>query len=171
MTTEAVSTSDVTDVSDEFRAFQAKVRGTNVNEQTLLATDYLNHFNEVVMLLEMIPDMPELLEEAKAWRPKSYQDHFRESGFADAALAVEAYGHVPERYRKPFERTIRQLDELIKVSLERLEADMKGGNADLLREDAQTLSRVIQRVQDIASGIIHGREHPMDQSEIDSLIG
>ncbi|MBM3566696.1 MAG: hypothetical protein FJX42_11365, partial [Alphaproteobacteria bacterium] len=25
-----------------------RARGTNVNDQTLLATDYLNHFNEVV---------------------------------------------------------------------------------------------------------------------------
>ncbi len=46
----------------DYLAFQHKVRGTNINEQTLLATDYLNHFNEIAMMLEMIPDMPEFLE-------------------------------------------------------------------------------------------------------------
>ena len=61
------------------RTFRKLVSGTNINEQTLLATDYLNHFNEVVMLIEMIADMPECLEDAQAWAPKSYQDHFRDS--------------------------------------------------------------------------------------------
>ncbi len=65
------------------RTFRKLVSGSNINEQTLLATDYLNHFNEVVMLIEMIADMPECLEDAKAWAPKSYQDHFRDSNFSD----------------------------------------------------------------------------------------
>ena len=60
-------------------ALRVRVRGTNINEQTLLATDFLNHFNGIVMTLEMVSDMPELLEEAKAWQPKTYQDHFRDS--------------------------------------------------------------------------------------------
>ena len=41
------------------------VRGKNINETTLLATDYLNHFNEIIMVLELVPDMPECLEEAQ----------------------------------------------------------------------------------------------------------
>ena len=78
-------------------AMRDRVRGTNINEQTLLATDYLNHFNKIVMTMEMVPDMPELLEEAKAWQPKTYQDHFRDSGFTDKDLAIEAYPHAPAK--------------------------------------------------------------------------
>jgi hypothetical protein len=37
--------------SDDFLAMRARVRDTNISETTLLATDYLNHFNEVVMML------------------------------------------------------------------------------------------------------------------------
>ena len=51
----------------EFLALQQRVKGSNIDETTLLATDYLNHFNEIVMLLEMVPDMPEMLEEVKAF--------------------------------------------------------------------------------------------------------
>jgi hypothetical protein len=62
-------TAELSGISEEkiedFLAYQEKVRDTNINEQTLLATDYLNHFNEIVMLLEMVPDMPEMLEDAK----------------------------------------------------------------------------------------------------------
>ena len=37
--------------------------------------------NEAVMLLELIPDMPEMLDDAKRWAPKPYKQHFRDSGF------------------------------------------------------------------------------------------
>ena len=64
-------------------AYRARIKGTNIDERTLLATDYLNHFNEIVMLLELVPDLPDCLEDAKEWRPKSYAEHFRDSGFVD----------------------------------------------------------------------------------------
>ena len=103
--------------SPETRALQARAHGSNVNEQTLLATDYLNHFNEVVMLLEMLPDMPEMIDEVRNWKPKPYQDHFRSSTIADRELAIEAYEHVPKRYREPFDKTVAQIDGLILTSI------------------------------------------------------
>jgi len=39
------------------------VADTNVNNNTFLETDYLNHFNEIVMLV--VSDMPDILEDAK----------------------------------------------------------------------------------------------------------
>src|SRR3546814_9281729 len=51
------------------RTYRRLVRGTNINATSLLATDYLNHFNEVVMVPELVPDMPEIIDEAAAWPP------------------------------------------------------------------------------------------------------
>ena len=34
--------------------FRSHIPGTNINESTLLASDYLNHFHELVMLLDAI---------------------------------------------------------------------------------------------------------------------
>ena len=168
-------TPDLSGISEEeledFLAYQEKVRDTNINEQTLLATDYLNHFNEIVMTLEMVPDMPELLEDAKEWQPKSYQDHLLDSSFSDKELAAEAYNHVPKKFRQPFEQTISQIDSLIATTIERLEADIGRGDMDLVRENATALSRVIQRLMDVAGGIINGSAKTMEQSEIDNLIG
>ena len=165
----------MTGISDQenadFLAFQEKVRGSNINEQTLLATDYLNHFNEIVMLLEMIPDMPEILEDAKEWQPRGYQEHMLQSTFSDRELAAEAYNHVPKEFREPFEKTVAQINQLIATSIERLEGDLERDNMDLLRENAVALSQVIQRLMDVASGIINGSAGTMDQSEIDNLIG
>jgi hypothetical protein len=46
-----------------------RLQGSNVNPLTLLATDYLNHFNEIVMIFGIVGDCPECLEDAAAWQP------------------------------------------------------------------------------------------------------
>ena len=80
----------VSDRSPEYLDIKARAAASNLDSETLLATDYLNHFNEIVMLLEMVPDMPEIMDEVKAWKPKAYVDHFRDSTIADRDLAIEA---------------------------------------------------------------------------------
>src|SRR5580658_9061828 len=92
---------------------RVRVQGKNINPDSLLATDYLNHFNEIIMLIGMIPDMPECLEDAKAWAPKVYAQHFRDSSFADKELAILAYEHAPSAFRQRFDQTVALMDELV----------------------------------------------------------
>ena len=99
-----------------------RLAGTNVNQDTFLATDYLNHFNEIVMLLEMVPDMPEILDEAKEWQPKSYAAHFRDSGLSDAELTIEAYDNAPPEFRDPFDETVEKMEAVVARGIERIEA-------------------------------------------------
>ena len=98
------------DSQDHLRAL---VADTNVNNDTFLATDYLNHFNEIVMLLEMVPDMPDILEEAKEWQPKSYPQHFLDSGLSDSEITVEAYENAPSEFREPFDETITRMNAVV----------------------------------------------------------
>ncbi len=147
-----------------------RIKGTNIDERTLLATDYLNHFNEIVMLVELVPDMPELFSEAQEWQPKSYQDHFRDSTFTDKELAIDAYNHVLPEYREPFEETIRRMNELVGASLARIETALADGSEDRLRDLATTASRRLQKLIDVASSIIHGATATMEQTDIDRLL-
>ena len=62
---------------------RTRIAGANINEQSLLATDYLNHLNEVAMILEMLPDMPDFVEDVKSWSIKSYLQHFMDRKFSD----------------------------------------------------------------------------------------
>ncbi len=156
---------------DAYPGLCTRAEGSNVNAQTLLATDYLNHFNEVVMTLEMLADMPELMEEAQAWEPKDYKDHFRDSTIADRELAVEAYDHVPPKFKEPFEQNIEQINQLIGTTIERLGSDIERGDMELVRANAKALSEIIQKLMDMAGANIHGSAATMDQSEIDGLIG
>jgi hypothetical protein len=63
----------------------------NVNPMTGLATDYLNHFIEAVMLLELMPSCPDCRRDFLDWRPMSYREHFAASRFATRDMAIAAY--------------------------------------------------------------------------------
>ncbi len=82
----------------------------NINPVTRLATDYLNHFNNVVMLLELVPDMPDMAEEVLAWTPASYEDYFRASHFRERDLAIAAYRASDPAIRDEFDAAVTHLD-------------------------------------------------------------
>ena len=63
----------------------------NINPLTGLSTDYLNHFTEAVMVLEMAASLPECLDDLRAWRPKTYTEHFATSRFANREAVIRAY--------------------------------------------------------------------------------
>jgi hypothetical protein len=63
----------------------------HINPATGLATDYLNRFNEAVMLLDMLSSFPEFRTDFLAWEPMSYREHFRLSHFKTRDLAIAAY--------------------------------------------------------------------------------
>ena len=76
--------------SADMAVWAERLQGTNINTSTLLAIDYLNHFNEVIMLIEMVPDMPDIIEDVLAWQARTYVKHSADSGFQDQDLAIEA---------------------------------------------------------------------------------
>ena len=87
----------------EQEARAARLRAANINPRTGLATDYLNHFNEAIMLLEMIPDMPECADDFLLWQPLSYAEHFTASNFKARDLAIEAYDSADAHIRAEFD--------------------------------------------------------------------
>src|SRR6201992_4427458 len=97
---------------DEARA--AELRAANINPRTGLATDYLNHFNEAVMLLEMIPDIPECAEDFLAWSPLSYAEHFTASNFTARALAIEAYESAAPEIRADFDQMTETMTSILR---------------------------------------------------------
>jgi hypothetical protein len=76
---------------DETAAGGARLCGANINARTGLATDYLNHFNEAIMLLEMLSACPDCLEDILAWRLMSYRERFEASRFKGRELVIAAY--------------------------------------------------------------------------------
>lgn len=147
------------------------VRGKNINANTLLATDYLNHFNEVIMLLEMVPSMPECYGDAAGWRPKSYVQHFRDSCFSDAELAILAYENAPANYRQAFDATVEQMDRLVLEAMPRIGTLLDAGEPGPLQDGVDGVIRKLQSFVDVASSIINGTTDILDQAQIDQVMG
>src|ERR1700690_179358 len=100
-------------ISPEEVARAAELKGANINPRTGLATDYLNHFNEAIMLLEMIPDIPECAEDFLAWTPLSYAEHFTASNFKARDLAIEAYEEADTITRAEFDNITSSMTSIL----------------------------------------------------------
>lgn len=85
----------------------------NINPRTGLATDYLNHFNEAVMLLEMIPDIPECVDDFLDWHPLSYREHFAASNFKARELAISAYDSSDPAVRSEFDNLTSTMTSIL----------------------------------------------------------
>lgn len=158
------------------RTYRRLVEPTTINSRTLLSTDYLNHFNEFIMLLELVVDMPDMLPELQEWRAKSYAQHFRDSGFSHAELAIAAYDQVPLEYRQPFDRTIADLDRMIVdigPAVAALATETEPGAGERIRGLTQDLRRLAERASAIINGAIidetAGQARVMEQTQIDAL--
>src|SRR6202171_2581920 len=99
--------------SPEEAARAALLQAANINPRTGLATDYLNHFNEAIMLLEMVPDMPDCAEDFLLWYPLSYREHFMASNFKARDLAIEAYDSADEHIRTEFDNITTAMTSIL----------------------------------------------------------
>jgi hypothetical protein len=100
---------------------------TLVNPVSGLANDYLNLFNDLVVILEQIPQMPELLEDLCDWRPVSYQEYFRRSELPGRHSALAAYEELSPAFRKRFETFVAELDIIALASVATVRRQFRDG--------------------------------------------
>jgi hypothetical protein len=139
----------------------------NINPATGLATDYLNHFNEAIMLLELVATMPECLPDLMEWRPMSYQDHFAGSAFKDRELAVAAYDAADPVARTDLERLADAMTIILLVTRDAMAA----GNASSRTEAARAMATLRPLVAQ-AGAVINGRASSQGaQGAVDAVFG
>lgn len=97
----------------EMIAYTRRLLEANINPRTGLATDYLNHFNEAIMLLEMIPDLPDCVDDFLDWRPLSYREHFASSNFSARELAISAYDSSDPAVRAEFDNITATMTSIL----------------------------------------------------------
>jgi hypothetical protein len=137
----------------EAEARAAQLRAANINPRTGLATDYLNHFNEAIMLLEMIPDMPECAEDFLVWNPLSYREHFTASNFKARDLAIEAYNSAEPGIRAEFDNITSSMTSILTA----VGAAMREVSQDKTRATlAQQATGWVKPLVTLAGGIING---------------
>jgi len=140
------------------------LKEANVNPRTGLATDYLNHFNEAIMLLEMIPDMPECAEDFLSWRPKSYREHFEDSNLKAKDLMIQAYEETDTALRAEFDRVVGSMRDILLAVSEGMRSTKQ--DCTRIKLAAETIGWISPLLA-MAAALIHGGP---DSSDIDSIL-
>lgn len=130
-----------------------QLRAANINPRTGLATDYLNHFNEAVMLLEMIPDIPECAEDFLGWQPLSYAEHFTASNFKARDLAIQAYDSADSRIRAEFDNITSAITSILTAVSEAMRKAQQDKTRARLAEQATAWVKPLVMQ---AGGVING---------------
>ena len=158
---------------DEAAAGEARLCGANINPDTGLATDYLNHFNEAIMLLDMLRDCPDSLDDFLVWRPMSYCEHFAKSRFKGRDLAIAAYNAAEPGLREFLDALAVTMTVVLETTRAAIYADPSSAEAGLIAAHAATcLKPLIARAAAVINGDLdpEGHDPATIQSAIDGLM-
>jgi len=108
----------------------------NINPATGLATDYLNHFNEAIMLLEMLSSCPECIDDFLGWRPMSYREHFIASRFKGRDMAIAAYEAADPAIRDCLDTLAGTMTAVLEATRAAMSTDMRPDAAGVLADRA-----------------------------------
>ncbi len=131
----------------------ARLAAANINPKTGLASDYLNHFNEAIMLLDLLPQTPECIVELIGWEPLSYEEHFAASHFKDRELAIAAYAAAEPIARRRLDELADTMNALLVATCEALQrrASLESAHA-LAAETAARLKPMVARAGAVING-------------------
>ena len=143
----------------------------NVHPETGLATDYLNHFNEVVMLIEMLADMPDFADEVLTWEPVAYEEHFERTGYVGKETVVAAYRAADHTLKAYLETVVAALNDELTDAQVLVQAGDLAGAAAMAKGEIESLLAA-------ARAAVQGRTEGEDidnsaaaQADVDALFG
>lgn len=143
----------------------------NINPLTGLATDYLNHFNEAIMLLELLPSCPECRDDILAWRPMNYCEHFAASGFGGRDLAIAAYEAADPTLRAKLEELAGCMNAVLEETRAMLMTNLAAALAgELASRAAARLRPLAARTAALINGMGDAGDDETPQAVIDGLM-
>jgi hypothetical protein len=86
-------------------------------DEDVLSNDYLNHYNEPLMLIEMAGQDPAFIDDLASWQPVSYLAYFQASPLRRASSAINAYLNLTYEQRCAFEAITDIMDRLILAAI------------------------------------------------------
>lgn len=151
--------------------FGLELADANINAQTGLATDYLNHFNEAIMLLEMAGNGPDCIAEIRRWQPMSYREHFLESRLKARDLAIAAYAGADPAARASLDSLASTMTTVIETTRARLTEDLPPQAAgDVAGRAVDWLKQLVARAGAVINGAIDLDPLDAPQATVDRLM-
>jgi hypothetical protein len=141
-----------------------------VNPESGIANDYLNHFNEVFLMIENLPVLlPEMVDELMQWRPMSYVEYFQRSPLPASAETLKIYETLDDSFRADFEAMIVLLDRSVLQCVELISAHrLPDGTiepeaiTEMCEKYANDLRAVLDRTADLVN---HGYAPPLERPQ------
>jgi hypothetical protein len=162
---EAMQAHDVADGGD------ASLAKANINPATGPATDYLNHFNEAIMLLEMLSTCPDCRDDFLVWQPMSYREHFEASGFKGRRTAIAAYEAADPTVRGCLDTLAGTMTAVLEATRAAMSADMPTDATVALAERAAALLRpLVARAGAVINGEADSGAPASPQAVVDSVM-
>ena len=161
--------------ADETAIDAERLAAANINPKTRLASDYLNHFNEAIMLLDLLPSMPECIVELIGWEPMDYEEHFANSHFKDKELAIAAYQAAEPIARVRLDELADTMNALLVATCEAFQkrASLEAATA-LAAETAARLKPLVARAGAVINGYDIEKSDDMttgeQQATVDALL-
>ncbi len=130
-----------------------------VNPSSGIANDFLNQYNEVLLLVENLPVLlPEMVDELLAWKKKSYEEYFMTSPLPGSDIAIKIYGMLDDSFKKKFEVQIAKIDKIadraVEVIRERNSASSEL-NADDVEEFCGQISKKLREEMEGAARMVN----------------
>jgi hypothetical protein len=148
-----------------------RLSDANINPETGLATDYLNRFNEAVMLLDMLTSCPEFRADFLAWKPMSYREHFSASHLKTRDLAIAAYDTADPNIRNTLDTLAVTMTIVLEATRAAMDADRRLDTIAALAENATTwLKPLIARAGAVINGEADLTDAPSPQAVVDQLM-
>jgi len=155
---------------DETAGGGSRLADANINPRTGLATDYLNHFNEAIMLLELLPACPDCISDFLAWRPMTYREHFAVSHFKGRNLAIAAYEEADPAVRERLGTVVGTMTAVLLAAREAMLEETATAAVSIIATLAATsLKPLVARAGAVINGEVDD-ETTTPQAMVDSLM-
>ena len=141
-----------------------------VNPNSGIANDYLNQYNEILLLVENLPVLlPEMIDELLAWKPRTYDEYFTVSPLAGGHLAISIYQALDKTFREHFEKQITKINGLAEKAIVVI-GNQRHGAAEMRPEDIEAFCEQISaklrgEIEKAAGLVNHGLELPPETSQ------
>jgi hypothetical protein len=133
-----------------------------------LSTDYLNHYSEILMMIEMASFDGDVVEELGTWQPIGYREYFLKSPLRRAPSAIAAYDRLPADQRTAFEQNVQALDKLAQAAILALQPPCHHKNVVLI---GAVIGPAIRRQIDRAAAFLNnGCAMTPDDDETQAII-
>lgn len=158
------------DPPDEPAGEALRLAEVNINPTTELATNYLNHFSEAIMLLEMLPNDRDFRDHFLRWRPMSYREHFAASGYEHRGAVIAAYDSADSRARACLDALTGIMTAVLEATRAALNTNLPAALGAALANEAAALKPLVACTGAAINGDAHVPGRATPQAAVDELM-